>query len=99
MRERWLQVIGISLIIALGVALYGGLSSTVPWRIESFSKSYAMLNMFDLKLELTPGSYLEANRLVQTVNSIPHADWIEETAVRLSSNPSMSIRYFSTCGT
>lgn len=83
-RERWLQVLGISLIIALGVAVYGGLASTVPWRLTSFSKSYEMLSMFDVKLELTPGSYLDAEQLVQTVRSVPHADWIENVATRLS---------------
>jgi putative ABC transport system permease protein len=84
MRERWLQVVGISLIIALGVAVYGGLASTIPWRLTSFEKSYEMLSMFDVKLELTPGSYLDAEQLAQTVRSVPHADWIENVATRLS---------------
>ena len=84
MRERWLQVVGIALIIALGVALSSGLGSSVPWRIKSFEESYAMLNMFDLKLELTSGSYLDAERLEQTIRSIPHADWIEDVEPRLT---------------
>ena len=77
MRERWLQVVGISLIIALGVAVYGGLASTVPWRLTSFDESYEMLSMFDVKLELTSGSYLDAEQLAQAVQSVPHADWIQ----------------------
>ena len=40
MRERWLQVVGISLIIAFGVALASGLSSNTAWRLESFARSY-----------------------------------------------------------
>jgi putative ABC transport system permease protein len=84
MRERWLQVVGVSLIIALGVAVYGGLASSIPWRLTSFDKSYDMLNMFDVKLELTPGSYLDPAELAQTVRSIPHADWIDDVEARLS---------------
>lgn len=82
-REHWMQVVGISIIIALGVALSSGLGSSVPWRVKSFERSYAMLRMFDVKLELTQGSYLEAERLAQAVRSVPHADWIEDVALRL----------------
>jgi putative ABC transport system permease protein len=84
MRERWMQVVGIALIIAFGVAVSSGLGSSIPWRIKSFKKSYEMLNMFDVKLELTPGSYLDAERLEQAVRGVPHADWIEDVSVRLT---------------
>jgi putative ABC transport system permease protein len=84
LRERWLQVLGIAVIIALGVAVYGGLGSATPWRTKQLDESYAMLNMFDLKLELTPGSYLQAERLAETVGSIPHADWIQDVDLRLA---------------
>jgi len=84
MRERWMQVVGIALIIAFGVAVSSGLGSSIPWRIKSFEKSYEMLNMFDVKLELTSGSYLDAERLEQAVGAIPHADWIEDVSVRLT---------------
>ena len=76
-------MVGISLIIALGVALSGGLGSSIPWRTKSFEESYAMLNMFDLKLELTPGSYLDAEGLAQAVGSIRHAEWIKDMELRL----------------
>jgi len=78
------QVVGIALIIAFGVAVSSGLGSSIPWRVKSFEKSYGMLNMFDVKLELTPGSYLDAERLEQAVGAIPHADWIEDGSVRLT---------------
>ncbi len=89
MRERWMQVVGIALIIALGVALSSGLGSSVPWRINSFDKSYAMLNMFDLKLELTQGSYLPPERLEQAIRSIPHSDWIKDVSLRLTLSTSV----------
>jgi putative ABC transport system permease protein len=40
--------------------------------------------MFDVKLELTPGSYLDAGEMGQAVRGIPHADWIEDVSVRLT---------------
>jgi putative ABC transport system permease protein len=83
LREHWMQVLGISIVIALGVALYSSLGSTVPWRLISFEKSYEVLNTFDVRLELTPGSYLDAGRLEQTVRSIPHGDWIRQVDLRL----------------
>ena len=84
LRQRWMQVVGIAIIIALGVAVSSGLGSSIPWRTKSYDKSYAMLNMFDLKLELTQGSYQDAERVAQAINSIPHADWIKNTELRLT---------------
>lgn len=83
MRERWIQVVGISLIIALGVALASALSSNAAWRLTSFDRSYDILEMYDLKLMLTPGSYLDADQLTETVRSIPHKNWIEDVETRL----------------
>jgi putative ABC transport system permease protein len=84
MRERWVQVVGIAFIIALGIAVYSGLGSSTPWRLHSFGKSYDALNMYDLKIEFTPGSYLEAEPLAQAVRSISHASWIEDVGLRLN---------------
>ncbi len=83
LRERWLQVLGIAVVIALGVAVFGGLGSTTPWRQEALDKSYEMLNTFDLRLELVQGSTLQADALKQALQSVPHADWIQELEVRL----------------
>jgi putative ABC transport system permease protein len=84
MRERWMQVVGIALIIAFGVAASSGLGSSIPWRSKSFARSYEMLDMFDVKLELTQGSFLDAAQLEQAVRAVPHADWIEDVSVRLT---------------
>jgi putative ABC transport system permease protein len=84
LRQRWMQVVGISVIIALGVAVFSGLGSATPWRTKQLDESYAILNMFDLKMMLTPGSYLEADELAEAISAIPHADWIEDVDWRLS---------------
>ena len=83
LRERWLQVLGISVVIALGVAVSGGLGSTTPWRQEALDKSYEMLNTFDLRLELVQGSTLQADALAEALQTVPHVDWIQDLQVRL----------------
>jgi len=83
LRERWLQVSAIALIIALGTGVYAGLGSSTPWREKSYDDSYAMLNMYDLRVRLTEGSYLEGDEFLSVVKDIPHADWIEAAEVRL----------------
>lgn len=83
LRERWLQVAAIALIIALGTGVYAGLGSSTPWREQSYDDSFALLNMYDLRIRLTEGSYLEGDELLSTVQSIPHANWIEAAEGRL----------------
>ncbi len=83
LRQRWLQVLAIALIIALGTGIYSGLISTSSWRQESNDASYDLLNMYDLRLLLTGGSYLEQGELLQAVAAIEHADWITAVEPRL----------------
>ena len=81
LRQRWLQVVAIAMMIALGTGAYAGMGSNTPWRYQALDESYAMLNMHDLKMELAPGSYLDATELAQVVNAI---EGIQDTEVRLS---------------
>ncbi len=83
LRRRWLQVLAVALIIALGTGTYSGLISTSPWRRDSNDASYARLNMYDLRLSLTEGSYLNRDDLLQAVTGIEHADWITGVEPRL----------------
>lgn len=59
LRAHWLQVVAIALIIALGTGVYAGLGGQKTWRIDSMDESYARLNMYDLRLELANGSYVD----------------------------------------
>lgn len=83
LRQRWLQVLAIALIIALGTGVYSGLISTSDWRLQSNDASFALLNMYDLRLSLTKGSYLDQEELVQAVAATEHADWITAVEPRL----------------
>jgi putative ABC transport system permease protein len=83
LKERWLQVVAVALIIGLGTGIYAGLGGSKPWRLHSYDKSYALLHMYDLRIKLTQGSYVDAQTFLDAVHSIPHAAWIESIEPRL----------------
>ncbi len=83
LRERWAQVGAVALIIALGTGVYAGLGSTTPWRYQATDKAYSVLHTYDLRLKFILGSYVDADKLVQTVTSIDHATWIKAAEPRL----------------
>ena len=83
LRERKFQVIAISLIIGLGTGAYVGLSSTTPWRQYAFDQSNEKLHMFDLKMELALGSWVNQTKLNTVLNELPHANWINAMEFRV----------------
>lgn len=83
LRARWLQVVAIALIIALGTGVHAGLSSMADWRYTSYDASYALLTMYDLRVRLTEGSYVDAETLLDTLDDLPHAHWITAAEPRL----------------
>jgi putative ABC transport system permease protein len=83
LRERWLQVTVIALIIALSTSVYVGLGSTTPWRTDAARASYALLHMYDLRVTFTSGSYINSEEALEVVRHIPHASWIAAAEPRL----------------
>jgi putative ABC transport system permease protein len=63
-RARWLQVMAIAIIIALGTGVFAGLCGQEQWRTRSLDLSYERLNMYDLQVTLNDGSYVEQDQLV-----------------------------------
>ncbi len=70
LRKRWLQVVAIALIIALGTGVFAGLSGQKIWRTASYDLSYSRLNMYDLKLSLASGSFLDGDELRATIAGV-----------------------------
>ena len=62
-RSRWLQVISIALLIALGTGMYSAMSSMSRWRVASADASYALLRMHDLRVSLVDGTYARSGQL------------------------------------
>ena len=69
-RLRWLQVISIGVLLALGVGMYSAMSSMSGWRTASADASFAALRMHDLRVSLAPGSYVRAGTLLRALNMI-----------------------------
>lgn len=83
LRARWVQVAAIAFIIAIGSGLYSGLSSTGKWRRVSYDASFAALHMYDLRVALGQGNYVDAAALVEAVKGIPAARSIKAAEPRL----------------
>lgn len=83
LRARWAAVVVVALIIALGTGVYAGLGSTTPWREQSADDSLALLNMYDLRVQFAPGSYVPQDALLAAVQGIDHAAAIAAIESRL----------------
>ncbi len=83
LRARWVQVCAIAFIIAIGTGIYAGLSSTSQWRQVSYDASYEKLDMYDLHVALSTGSYVSATELEDVARAIPHARWVQAAEPRL----------------
>ncbi len=83
LRQHWVAVLAIALVISIGTGVYAGLGSTSTWRRLTNDESFAALNMHDLRLELSPGTFAAQGTLIDAVESIEDADAIEAAAERL----------------
>ncbi len=63
LRKRWLQVIAIAFIIALGTGTYASLSASTRWRTISADDAYEVTNMFDLRVQLPEASFIPEGSL------------------------------------
>ena len=70
LRARWTQVLAIAAIVAIGTALYSGLTSTSQWRRDSYDASYAALDVHDVRVELTAGTWAPRGRLTEFVGAL-----------------------------
>ena len=70
LRARWLQVLAIALIIALGTGVFAGLGGEKTWIVNSYEGSYALLNMYDLRVQLAEGSFLEQDALLDALADV-----------------------------
>ena len=77
LRARWLQVVAIALIIALGTGVFAGLGGQQSWRIDSLDMSYGRLKMYDLQMQLADGSYVDQQALQDALSEIPGVDRFE----------------------
>ena len=84
LRSRWVQVTAIAMIIAVGTGMTAGLGSMSVWRRASYDASYALLNHFDVRVELAEGSVAPEGALLDAAAPLVERGWVVEAEERLS---------------
>ena len=82
-RSHWIAVTAIALVLAIGTGVYAGLGSTAEWRRQSNDASFAALAMHDLRVTLSPGTFVEQEALLGAIASIDGADSVRAVTERL----------------
>jgi putative ABC transport system permease protein len=82
-RSHWIAVVAIALVLAIGTGVYAGLGSTAEWRRQSNDASFAALEMHDLRVTLSPGTFVEQGQLSDAIASIDGTDSVRSVAERL----------------
>ncbi|MBI2706242.1 MAG: ABC transporter permease [Actinobacteria bacterium] len=83
LRARWVQVLAIALVAALGTGTYVGLSAAAEWRRQSYDASYAALGAHSLKVSLATGTTASAGDLVRAAAQVAHPEWIAAASPQL----------------
>jgi putative ABC transport system permease protein len=82
-RRQRRQVLAIALLLALGVGMYAALSSMSAWRVSSADKSFAALQMHDLRLALAEGSTAREGTLRDALHAAGLGRQVTAAAERL----------------
>ena len=80
LRSRWVQVVAIAFIVAIGSGVYAGLSSSSAWRRTSYDESFRKLGAHDIRVELATGTFVEEEKLRSAVGQV---DGVQSVEVRL----------------
>ncbi len=83
LRLRVGLVISLALVISVATGVSASLGSMEQWRLESNDKSYAVLNMHDLRVSLAADSTVAQGELAAAAASIPGPQRIAATQERL----------------
>jgi putative ABC transport system permease protein len=83
LRERWLLVLAIALIIALGTGVFAGMWSTTAWRHEAIDASTRLLRMHDLRVELAQGAAVPDDSLLAIVDALENRAAVDVATERL----------------
>ena len=83
LRRRWLQVVAIALIIAVGTGVYAALGSTAAWRRESNDSSFEALHMYDLRVRAAEGLDAPAGGMLAVLDRLPARGAVADAEERL----------------
>ncbi len=68
LRRRWLQVVAIALVMAIGVAVFAGLGGLKEFRQQSQLQSFEQARFHDLRVSLAEGEYVRAGEIERAVS-------------------------------
>jgi putative ABC transport system permease protein len=71
LRQRWVLVATIALVLALGTGVFASLGGTGSWRRASNDASFGVTRVHDLRVELATGNLVPAGTLAGTLASLP----------------------------
>ena len=91
LRNHWVAVVAIGVVIAIGTGVYAGLSSTSTWRRLSNDASFAAGNMHALRATMAPGTFADQGELVGLVRELPSADRVDAVTERLLIDTQMEV--------
>jgi putative ABC transport system permease protein len=75
LRKRWVQVVTIAVVVALGTGTFAGLSASANWRRVSYDASYASTDAHDLLVTLAENTTVEAASLRTAIGATDHPEW------------------------
>ncbi|HSM67778.1 MAG TPA: ABC transporter permease [Ilumatobacteraceae bacterium] len=82
-RAHWIAVVAIALVLAIGTGVSAGLGSTGEWRRQTNDASFAAFAMHDLRVTLSPGTFVERGELLAAISSIDDTASVDAAAERL----------------
>lgn len=83
LRRRWVQVVAIALIIAIGTGVYAGLGGTSTWRRQSNDESFALLHMYDLRVTAAEGADAATGEMLAVLDDLADPGIVAEAEERL----------------
>jgi len=83
LRHHWVAVVVIALVMAIGIGVYAGLGSTSTWRRLSNDESFAALDMHDLRVALSPGTFIDEGALVAAIDDLADPGVVVQVSERL----------------
>jgi len=84
LRGRWVQVVTIAVVVALGTGTFAGLSSSAAWRRVSYDASYRETNVHDLLVALAQNTTVDAGALRAAIGATEHPEWFDGVATSLA---------------
>ena len=83
LRRHWVAVVVIALVMAIGIGVYAGLGSTSTWRRLSNDESFAVLDMHDLQVTLSPGTFIQEGILSAAVGGLEDSGAVVAASERI----------------